>query len=272
MDLQVPDDFQPEEQEAMEYLSSLRLDVKPVPRGPSRTAEFLVDGDGRGYAVEVKAREDSEEWNAAMNAGVVASQSRSMGSGTWAKDVVRKKALKQLSAVDPEHRRWWLVWLAVQVRAARHSMEREVFGTLFGVRQVVFWKKGEGPATRDCLFAEPGVFERNPEIVAAMVQPAPGKFALALNDFAPDLVDFKSSVVYRDMLVKGAVSDADSLCTQPAFVRVTDFQIDRRSEGAVIAHLTDAYGPGPYKVVDMQEHTAAIRVPVRPQLRHVSEN
>ena len=188
-----------------------------------------------------------------------------MGSGTWAEEVVRKKALKQLAAVDPEHRRWWMVWLAVQARAARESMERQVFGSLFGVRQVIFWSEGQDPTTRDCLFAEPGVFERHPEIVAAMVQPAPGKLALALNDFAPDLADFKSSVVYRDMLGKGAVCDSEGLCVQPGFVRVTDFQIDRRSGAAVIAHLTEMYGRGPAYVVDMQEHTAAIRVPPQPK-------
>jgi hypothetical protein len=257
----VQEDLREEEREAKDFFEGLGLTVAVVPRGSERTAEFLVDGDGRGYAVEVKARLDSAEWRKAIHAGEVALQSRPIGWGSWAEEVVRKGALKQLAAVDPEHRRWWVVWFAVQAQAARSAMGEQVFGSLFGVRQVISWKDGGGAVARSCLFARPGVFERHPEIVAAMVQPGQGQYGLALNDFAPDLPEFKSSRLYRDMVTKNAISDAERLCGAGGFLRVKDLSIDRRSEEAVIAHLIEVYGPGPAYLVDMEEHTGTIRVP-----------
>ena len=254
-------DLRDEEREAMEYFASLRLAVTRIPSRAERTAEFFADGDHRGYAVEVKSREDSAQWRSAMHAGEVAQQSRPLGWAPWLEQVVRREALEQLKAVDPDHERWWIVWLANRVQAARDSMGEQLFGSLFGVRQVVYRSSGGSAPMRNCLFARPGVFERHPEIVAAVVQPAAGQFALALNDFAPDRESFQTSRLFFDMAQKEAICDAERLCRDRGFVRVTDLSIDRRSDAAVLEHLATVYGPGPAFVIDMQEHTAAIRVP-----------
>ncbi len=71
----------PEEAEAREFLERRSLIVTPIPKGKGKTAEFLVDGDARGYAMEVKARRDDENWKSSLNEREVACQERSMGFG-----------------------------------------------------------------------------------------------------------------------------------------------------------------------------------------------
>ncbi len=87
--------LRPDEQEAERILTELGLQVCRVPTASSKTPDFIVDGDARGYLVEVKAREDSEKWTREMESGQVALQHRSMGYGLRAEDVASKAGTPQ---------------------------------------------------------------------------------------------------------------------------------------------------------------------------------
>src|SRR6266849_584317 len=127
----------PEEQKAERFLKALGLEVHPIPTSTSKTPEFIVDGDARGYVLEVKARGESEQWTHAIKSGDAAHQERSMGHGRWAEDVARE-AVKQFRSVDAQHLRWWVLWLAIRCSASAEAMFEEAIGSLFGVRQVVY--------------------------------------------------------------------------------------------------------------------------------------
>src|ERR1700680_4507885 len=113
--------LRPEEQEAERFLRALDLEVRPVPTSTSQTPDFIVDGDARGYVVEVKARADSKDWTRAMKSGRAAHQKRSMGYSHWTKDVARK-AVEQARSVDIQHLRWWVLWLAINCGASAGAM------------------------------------------------------------------------------------------------------------------------------------------------------
>src|SRR3954464_14070041 len=92
------------------------LNVHVIKADPKqKTAEFLVNGDDPGYAIEVKTRQNADEWTRAINKGEAAMESRPVGWSTWAEGPP-EYAVKQLTSIDPEHKRRWLLWVSIAVR------------------------------------------------------------------------------------------------------------------------------------------------------------
>jgi hypothetical protein len=251
----------PEEQEAERFLRERGLDVHRVPTSASKTPEFIVEGDARGYVVEVKARDDSKEWTRAMKSGRVAHQKRSMGHSRWAEDVAHD-AVNQCRSVDAQHLRWWVLWLAIKCAASAEAMFEEAIGSLFGVRQVVYYDphSREQPM-RNCLFARPGVFERHPEIVASVVSSG-GRFGFCVNDqFAGDFGSFRESVLWSSFARIHPPATASDLTGNRGFFRA-DLSVNRKDDSALQASLERAYGLEKAVMLDMQVHSASM-VPSR---------
>jgi hypothetical protein len=250
----------PEERDAIESLSRLGLTVTPVIPGGTKTPEFLVDGDIRGYVVEVKTRRDSARWEQDLEAGKIASQERATGHGRWAPDVARE-AIKQFKFPDPDHARFWVLWLFIECRASRETMFEQAIGSLFGVRQVVDLRGGAGDQPMwDVLSARPGVFERNPEIVAALV--SMDQFVtLCVNELAGDFQAFQDSRLYHSFARIHPPMTATVLRTERGFLCVADPTVDRKSDAATARYLKATYGLVNPIMVDMKEHSATVAVP-----------
>jgi hypothetical protein len=253
----MPPTLLPEEQEAEEFMSELGLAVRRVPTSTTETPDFIVDGDARGYVLEVKARNDSEEWTRAIEDRRVAHQRRSMGHGSWAEDVAHK-ASKQFLSADGQHLRWWVLWLAIKCHASAEAMREEAIGSLFGVRQVVH----QGPLSAvsdNCLFAKPGIFERHPKIVASVVSSSAG-FGFCVNDeFADDYLSFRESVLWSSFACIGPPTTATELAGSRGFVRADHSAVDRRDDTALAAYLERVYGLKNPIMLDPQVHSASMR-------------
>lgn len=248
----------PEELEADRLLQSLGLRVRRVPTSTSKTPEFIVDGDARGYVLEVKARDDSEEWTRAMKSGRAAHQKRSLGCGRWAEDVAGN-AVKQLRSADAQHLRWWVLWLAIKCAAGADAMVDEAIGSLFGVRQVVFHGPGseDQPKGRNCLFARPGVFERHPDIVASVVDSGRGLCFCVNDEFAGDFSSFRESVLWSSFADMHPPTTAKDLTESRGFFRA-DPSVNRRDDSALAAYLERAYRLKKAVMVDMQLHSTSM--------------
>jgi hypothetical protein len=245
-----------EEQEAERILrDDLGLQVSRVQTTTSKTPDFLVDGDGRGYVVEVKAREDSDEWASAINSGKVARQKRSAVYGRWTEDQARK-AVKQFRSLDVQHSRWWILWLAIKCVASANAMAQQVIGTLFGVRHAIYCdSQSTQPISRDCLFARPGVFERHPEIVASVVD-LDDAFCLCVNEeFAQDFTSFQQSALWSRLVP----TTATKLAEKHGWFRVDYLSVNRKDDSAIRAFLEKAYKlRGPVLLVDSEVDSASI--------------
>jgi len=244
-----------------EYIlqSKVGLQVNPVPTSTTETPEFQVDGDGRGYLVEVKTRYNSEQWREDIHSGEAALESRSLGWSRWAEDVARK-AVSQLAALDPSHERWWILWISVAVEPTGTTAVQEVFGSLFGTRQAAYWDEDGKGRYRDCLYAMPGVFERHPELCACVIDPSGfGPVNIAINEFAPDKESFETSKLYRTAVENHA------LVTEAGLVErnwmVCDRGLERRDEAVVATHLQEKYGLEKVMILNIQEHSASMFVP-----------
>jgi hypothetical protein len=252
----------PEEQEAQRFLKELELEVHRVPTtSTSRTPDFLLDGDARGYVLEVKARDDSKQWTRAMRAGRAAHQKRSMGYSTWAKDIAHN-AVQQFRSVDAQHLRWWVLWLAIKCHASADAMVDEAIGSLFGVRQIVYHDpRSAGAVSGNCLFARRGVFERYPEIVATVVRSVSG-FCFCVNDeFARDFASFRESVLWSFFASAHPPTTAADLTENRGFFRADLSVGNRKDDSAVVASLERAYGLENAFMLDMKVHSASMVVP-----------
>lgn len=253
----------PEESEALKVFESLGLTVHRLPPGSFKTPEFLVDGDARGYAVEVKARHDSAEWRRVLRRGEVASQERSLGYGRWAEDVAHA-ALKQLWSADPQHGRWWILWLSIKCQAGADAMLDEAVGSLFGVRQVAYHDAtSQRDVMRDCLFAVPGVFERHHQIVASVVATSRA-FAFCVNELATDYGSFQSSALYLSFASIHPPISATDLTSNRGFFQIGDLSLDRRDDRVLTSYLERTYGLSKAVMLDMSMHSASMIVASRP--------
>jgi hypothetical protein len=219
----------------------------------SKTPDFSVDGDAKGYLVEVKAREDSQMWNRHLDSGQVARQRRSMGYGDWTEKVA-KDAVKQFLSLDDQHLRWWVLWLAIECIASPEPMCVQAVGTLFGARQVVYYDpQSMKHISRNCLFARPGVFERHREIVASVVDSG-SALCLCVNEEADDFSSFQESVLWSHLAFPTTATD---LAGKHGWLRV-DLSVDRKDDSALAAHLEQAYGLKKAIMLDTEAHSASI--------------
>lgn len=241
-------------------LEKMNLRVQALPEGDVRTPDFVVDGDERGYLVEIKTRFDDAHYNKALREENVALQSRSMGFSKWTDNVVHE-AVHQFAEFDKDHSRWWVPWIMIRCKAARQAMFLQVLGSLFGVRQIVYT---EGESTdakgRDCLFVLPGVFERHPQVDGVVVS-AGGARYLSVNCFAEDPGGFKESRLGRAFADINAMYTRQNLTENQGFFEVDCASVDRRSEDSIRAHLASKYDLTSVIVCDMKQHEAVTWIP-----------
>lgn len=246
----------PEEQEAFNILSNTGLEVEVVPTGKNKSPEFIINGDECGYAVEVKARHDSEEWGKSLLKKGEAFITRSTSFGRWACDVSRD-AIKQLNAVDPKHERWWVLWFSIECNAATESMFQQAIGTLLGVRQLLELDSGK---MWDCIYAQPGVFERFSEIVAVVVTDGE-KITLCVNELANNYNTFTHSIIYNTFNKLRPPVHATELSNNRNFFLVDPKKVDRKDDTALSNYLGRKYNLKRTIFLDMKEHTASVLSP-----------
>jgi hypothetical protein len=125
-----------EEQEIRTFFEcELGLAVTRVPTSAARSADFLVDGDGPGYVLEIKGRFDDKESRTALEAGQVVFGAESLGWAAWTANTLRSSR-HQFTSSDPTHNRLWVPCFVVRRSFATEAVFDQVIGTLYGVRQV----------------------------------------------------------------------------------------------------------------------------------------
>jgi hypothetical protein len=247
----------PEEKEARLFFEeSLGLRVTRVPGAPTKTADFLIDGDDPGYALEVKTRFDDENFLKELESGITTVRSRSLGYDRWGIDTARE-ARKQLSCVDPSHGRYWLLWFSINCLSSAEDMFGQAMGTIYGIRQVVYWDEAtERTHGRDCLFVIPGVFERWQDIDGTIVTMGDA-ITLCINEFSNRAKPFQLSRLYQSFARIGVPVSPSDLEANRGFLSITDSTLDRRNEAAVSQYLSQKYNLSHMSVLDMKVHSAS---------------
>jgi hypothetical protein len=254
-------DETPGEKEARRFFAeALGLTVTRAPASASMSADFLVNGENPGYALEVKSRLDDVRFLKELRRGCTEVRSRSLGHDRWTEDNARR-AQKQLKCADPARERFWVLWFAVECFAATAAMFSQVIGTLYGVRQVVYWDEPTKMACgRECLFAVPGVFEKRPEIDGAIVT-ARDAITLCVNEFSERAPSFQTSRLYQAFQRLGGPVRPSDLESNHGFLSIADRMIDRSNKETVARYLSQRYGLDDVYILDIKAHSASAIVP-----------
>ena len=250
-----------EEKEARSFFENvLGLTVVRVPSAVAKTPDFLVDGEVPGYVLEIKSRFDDESFARELARGYTEVRSQSLGYARWAADNARN-AMHQFASGDPLGSRFWVLWFAVKRLSATEAIFSQVIGTLYGVRQVAYWDEATETAHgRECLFVVPGVFERWPQIDAAIVTRGDA-ITLCVNEFTDRALAFQSSLLSQAFIRRGGPVRPSDLEANRGFWSIADRTIDRSSEEAIRRYLSDRYNVKNVYVLDVKVHSASATVP-----------
>ena len=251
-----------EEQKARHFFEEgLRLMVTRVPNATSKRPDFLINGEELGYVLEVKSRFDDESFRKELERGSTAVRSRALGHDRWTADNARS-ARKQLMHGDPTRERFWVLWFGVECVSLTQAMFQQVIGTLYGVRQVVYWDEVSHTwGGRECLFVVPGVFERWPDIDGAIATVG-DRIRLCANEFSDKAERFQSSRLYQWFAQGGGrpLSPSD-LEANGGFLSIADRTIDRANEEAVCHYLSQRYNLKQVYILNIKGHSASMVVP-----------
>jgi hypothetical protein len=138
--------------------------------------------------------------------------------------------------------------------SAAETVFNQLIGTLYGVRQVVYLDETKMEVHgRECLHVVPGVFERWPEIEAAVVT-AGEAITLCVNEFSDRALAFQSSLLCDAFQRRGGPVKPSDLEGNHGFWSIADRTIDRRSQETVQRYLSQRYNVEGVHILDIKNH------------------
>jgi len=232
------------------------LEVVRVEAGSASTPDYVVNGDGPGYVVEVKSRNDEATLSERLEDGEVVDGARLLAHDAGLERAARR-ARKQFRQVDPNHDRFWILWLSLDAQFGADAALGQCAGTVYGIRQCVVPADATGKVGMavDCCYARPGVFERWPEIDAAIVATDQGVIMLA-NELSPRCPALRQRDVPR-RLGKAVYLPTEREADGSIFI--ADRDVDRRDESLLRESLIKKYGKTPLFLVDFTHAWAAMK-------------
>ena len=246
------------ELEARAFFEACNLKVTRIGTSPNKkTPDFLVQGDGRGYLIEAKGRFDDERIKNELDTSNIVSRIRPYGHSLTIEGIIQY-AHEQLEAFDLEHRYYWLVWLSVETKFASPKLTSEQFvSTLYGIHQVVYADKKGNAVSKRCYYAQPGAFERWPEVDGAIIS-CPDGFVLCVNEFSTRKDQLCQLKVPMRLAERRAV-----VIPQEREVRgecfVADTEINRRDETVLRDYLRKHYDRPELQIVDFKDYSATVK-------------
>lgn len=238
-----------DKQYVLDFFSQLGLNASAIPETQSQTPDILVSGDTRDFLVEIKTRQDSNEWSRALKRGV-AETSIPWGAGPWA-FTQAAKAYRQFNDFDSQRENLWLMWLSVRREALSRDAFEQIMDSLLGVRHVYVAGEDGSTEMKRCLHAQESVFSKYKNIVGTVVS-CGDRISPFANEMSPDINDFENTATYRGLAKQGSLNSISTLSARGFLVFDGDPKIFK-SETALEAFLANKYG---YPRVMLSEMTA----------------
>lgn len=243
-------DDTPQEAEVREFFEAVDLKVDRIPAGEQKTPDFLVTGEGPGYLVEVKTREDDAEIERELSNKGAAQRTRPVGYEEMIARIARK-ARKQLETYDEKHTYQWLIWFSTDtVYRDTQLTTEQILCTLYGVRSAVYARVNGKAVSVRCFYARPGPFERWPEIDGALIS-SPNKYQFCANEFSPRVRELVGQGIPKRFAERGALVVPADLEERGGCL-IASLDIERRSEEKLRDHLRGKYNHPELQIVDFK--------------------
>lgn len=224
------------EKHARETLEAQGFRVEAVPRGPTRTADFLVHDDRSTCLVEVTGKEEGGFLTALMaearrHGG--ADRTRGLTPSDTLDGIIRKKAAQL--AQTPVAADFRVLWIAALHRDSEH-LSRLLLRTLYGVAKVAaFRSTRDGPTIHECLYYHRFSFFRD-RCLDAVIFSTEAHGMLCVNALSPRADRFRETKLYAffGSPVDPALAPESTLVVAP--------EVDRTRHNAPWQYLKDRYG------------------------------
>lgn len=183
------------ERDAQTILTKLGLRSQKIATSSEKSADFKVLDDEPSYLIEVKTRLLDERLSSSVSAlsqPLTKSMRRDPKVCHWLDE-----ARKQFLPLDPNHERLWFLWCSIENRmGALNQLERTV-SVFYGIREMLDVNDPERQ-TIVVFYADPGAFDRFPEIDGAVVVwTEGGGITFCPNESSPRLEQVMSSKLVR---------------------------------------------------------------------------
>ncbi len=239
------------------FTTNLGLTVEVIKRTKEKSADAFVNGERPGYAVELKARCNRDNFTSEIASGKPVLVVEKSDFDHWVINQARD-ALKQLQSNDPQQERIWVLWIDTTNRTETGLGFEQVLGTVFGVEKYID-DKFNG---YKCLQSQPSLFERFPKLDLVVVRDEDEGIALCANEASGRFEIVSSSGMFKYFKVHVGVCTVSSL-QGSGFLAIDPEAVDRQSELAVSKYLEKKYGLQRVSFADFQTSVSSIRLPPR---------
>jgi hypothetical protein len=244
----------PAQDSARAFFDFLGARVERIPEVPGQPrADFLVTWPSEACVVEVKGKEENEEYSRCLRGTGTTVRSEVLGRTNPISRQIRE-AIGQVRATPaPEAAFRLLVLVAADDAPEVHSAQFKA--TLYGTVDIVAPDPGGQAVARPCFYFTYCEFYDASDVDAAVILVGASSF-LCLNEFSPRLGAFRSSSLYRVHASCAAVLDpADMETSGRAYSAKED--LPRGNPEAMLQFITQKYGLPVAHNVTFTHHAAA---------------
>lgn len=224
------------EQHARATLEDQGFRVTAVPRGQTKTADFLVDDGSASYLVEVTGKEEGGFLPALLAQAKqrgVADGTRGISPSDTLDGVIRKKAAQL--ARTPVAADFQVLWLAALHPDWKH-LSTLLLRTLYGVAKLTAFRSSrDGPTFHECLYYHRFSFLRDRNL-DAVVFSTKTHGMLCVNALSERAARFRETKLHK--LFGSPVDPARA----PVTTLVVPPEVDRSQHNAQWQYLKDRYG------------------------------
>lgn len=254
----VMNDLNPSERRAHAFLEHFGFPVQSIQRNSDATPDFMINLDPPHYLIEVKSRGHSEEFDD-IEPGEVYTTTQHLH---WSLTVYKqaKKAARQLAQRDPAHERIWIVWYDVDDSPfTGDSPLHQVRGTLLGSHDVIdlATMSDSGVSSKDCFYAQAGVFEKFPQIDGAILAGVAG-YQMWVNEFARPELLIRSRL--GQLFTEKSALNVPKEHADAGRAYLLEGGRGQRPDAEVIQYLRDRCGVRMPQVLRFQTHTGMTSV------------
>lgn len=239
------------------FTTKLELTVEVIPRTNEKTADAFVNGESPGYAVELKARCNRENFASDLTKGDPFGVIEKPDFDGWVIKQARD-ALKQLASNDPLHSRIWVMWIDTTGRTETGLGFEQVVGTVFGIQKCMDWQfKGY-----ECIQAHYSLFEQFPKLDIIVVRDA--GMALCVDEESVRFGVISSSKLFKHFASLGDVFTVSSLQQQQhGYLAIDPNVVDRTLESSVQEYFEKAYNLRGVQMCDIRSYVYSMQLPPR---------
>ena len=237
------------------FTMNLGLNVEVIQRTSEKSADAFVNGESPGYAVELKARCNRENFVSELATGRPLLVVEEADHDRWVIKQARD-ALKQLESNDPQHGRIWVLWIDTTGRTETGLGFEQVLGTVFGVEKYI---DGDFKGFR-CLLSQPSLFELLPKLDLIVVRDGDERMALCVNEATERHEIVSLSDLFKYFTNHGGVCTVSSL-QGSGFLAIDPSCVDRKSESSVQGYLEAVYKLRNARKCDFRTYISSMRLP-----------